>query len=214
VNIILLGPPGAGKGTQSARVAEKYNLAHVSTGDIFRETAKSGSELGIKLKNFMSQGVLVPDNVVIEVIKERLSKADVQKGFVLDGFPRTLGQAKELDKVLLELNKKIDKAINIKVVNEEIIERLSNRRICPKCGDNYNLVSNPPKVEGKCDKCSAELIQRYDDNPNVIRERLKVYDEQTKPLIEYYSGQGKLSGVNGSQTPQEVFNEICAVIGK
>jgi adenylate kinase len=213
MNLVLLGPPGAGKGTQAVQISQKYSLAHISTGDIFRETAKSGSELGKKLQSYMTAGKLVPDELVIEIVNDRLSKPDCQSGFLLDGFPRTIGQAKALDEVLQKNGKKIDKVISIKLDDEEIVGRLSSRRVC-SCGASYNLKTQPPKKEGVCDRCSSKLFQRADDNAETIRQRLKVYHEQTSPLIEYYSNDKKLFAVKGDQSIDMVFKDISGALEK
>ena len=213
MNLVLLGPPGAGKGTQASQISQKYSLAHISTGDIFRETAKSGSELGKKLQSYMTAGKLVPDELVIEIVNERLSKPDCQKGFLLDGFPRTIGQAKALDEVLKKSGKLIDKVISIQLDDEEIVKRLSSRRVC-SCGASYNLMTQPPKKEGICDKCSGTLVQRADDNAETIRQRLKVYHDQTSPLIEYYSSAKKLFSVKGDQPIDKVFKDISGALDK
>jgi adenylate kinase len=212
MNLILLGPPGAGKGTQAKRIAEKYKLPHISTGDIFRETAGSGSDLGKKLQSYMSAGKLVPDDLVVEIVKARLDKDDCANGFLLDGFPRTVVQAQALDGVLKKSGKKIDRVLLIDLTGEEVVKRLSGRRVCAKCGANYNIYFKPPKKEGVCDKCSQDLTQRADDNPETIGKRLKVYDGQTMPLIDYYKKSGVLRSVDGKQSMEEVFKNICAVI--
>ncbi|MBN1622282.1 MAG: adenylate kinase [Endomicrobiales bacterium] len=212
MNLIILGPPGAGKGTQAKKIAKKYNIQHVSTGDIFRETSKSGSDLGKKLQSYMSSGALVPDDLVVEIVKERIVRPDCQKGFLLDGFPRTLVQAENLDKVLLKENRKIDKALSLDLSEEEVVSRLSSRRVCKSCGANYNLITQPPKNGEICDNCSGELVQRADDNPETIKQRLKVYRDQTEPLIEYYSKTKILVKIDGAKSINEVFKNICAVI--
>ncbi|MGA2090721.1 MAG: adenylate kinase [Endomicrobiales bacterium] len=212
MNLILIGPPGAGKGTQAKNIIQKYNIAHISTGDMFRETAASGSEVGKKLQSFMSAGKLVPDDVVIEVVKVRLQKSDCKNGFLLDGFPRTDPQAQALDLMLAANNQKIDAVLCLKIDDNEIVRRLSGRRVCPACGASFNLVSQPPKVEGTCDLCGSKLIQRSDDNEQTIRQRLTVYHQQTSPLIEYYSKRGILHTVDGSRTVNEVFKDLCAFI--
>ena len=212
MNLIFLGPPGAGKGTQAARISLQYNVPHISTGAIFRETAASGSELGKKLLGFMTTGALVPDDIVIAVVKERLLRADCKKGFLLDGFPRTLPQAKELDKVLAKDGQKIEIAVYIYLEDEEIVRRISSRRMCSKCGEGYNEITQPPKKAGLCDKCASKIDQRSDDKPDTIRQRLKVYNDQTKPLIDYYKNTGILKTVDGSESIEEVFKKVCAVI--
>ena len=212
MNIILLGPPGAGKGTQAKMIAETFSLPHISTGDMFRETAASGSELGKKLQGFMSKGALVPDDVVIEIVKNRLSKPDSAKGFLLDGFPRTTAQAEALDKSLLESSREIDYVFSISLADEIIVKRLSSRRVCLNCGASYNTITQPSKAEGACDKCSGKVIQRSDDNPETIKNRLKVYKDQTSPLIAYYKKAGVLNEVDGSGTVEEVFKRIRGLV--
>ncbi|HBU69779.1 MAG TPA: adenylate kinase [Elusimicrobia bacterium] len=212
MNIILLGPPGAGKGTQAKKIAAKYSLPHISTGDMFRETAASGSELGKQLQSYMSAGKLVPDELVIAAVKERLLKKDCAAGFLLDGFPRTLPQAAALDKALAEAGKKIEKVISLTVDEEEIVKRLSSRRVCLSCGATYNLAGQMPAKEGVCDTCSGKVIQRADDNENTIRKRMSVYREQTSPLIKYYTDNRVLREVNGMLSVEEVFKKICEAI--
>lgn len=212
MNIILLGPPGAGKGTQAKMVAEKFSLQHISTGDMFRETAASGSELGKKLQSFMSKGALVPDDVVIEIVKERLSKPDCEKGFLLDGFPRTLAQAKSLDDLLKSMGKKIDHVVSISVEDEAIIKRLSSRRVCLACGASYNTITQKPKVEGVCDKCKGKVVLRADDNAETVKNRLSVYKNQTSPLIDYYKNKKVLREVNGEGSVEEVFKKISDLV--
>ena len=212
MNIILLGPPGAGKGTQAKKIAETFSLPHISTGDMFRETAASGTELGKKLQSFMSEGALVPDDVVIEIVKSRLLKPDCAKGFLLDGFPRTTAQSEALDKVLLESSRKIDYVFSISLKDEIIIKRLSSRRVCLSCGASYNTITQPSKTEGACDKCGGKVIQRTDDNPDTIKNRLKVYKDQTSPLIAYYKKAGVLNEVDGSGTVEEVFKRIRGLV--
>ncbi|MCX5778583.1 MAG: adenylate kinase [Elusimicrobia bacterium] len=212
MNLILIGPPGAGKGTQAKNIVEKYGIAHISTGDMFRETAASGSEVGKKLQSFMSAGKLVPDDVVIEVVKNRLAKADCVKGFLLDGFPRTDPQAQALDLMLAAGKQKIDAVLCLKIDDSEIVRRLSSRRVCPSCGGSFNLVSQPPKVDGICDFCAAKIVQRADDNEQTIRQRLQVYHQQTSPLIAYYTKRGILNSVDGSRAVNEVFKDLCAFI--
>jgi adenylate kinase len=213
MNIVLLGLPGAGKGTQAKMIAQKYELAHISTGDIFRETANSGSELGKKLQSYMSAGKLVPDVVVVEVVNNRLSKPDCAKGFMLDGFPRTQAQAAALDNVLAKASKKIDKVVYIYLTEDEVTKRLTSRRNCSKCQANYNLISYPPQKEGICDNCGGALVQRADDNEETIRNRIKVYNEQTKLLVYYYAKQNIMYKIDGSQAVETVFMNICFVLG-
>lgn len=212
MNLILLGPPGAGKGTQAKMVAAKFKLPHISTGDMFRETAQSGSELGKKLQSYMSAGKLVPDDVVIEVVKTRLSQPDTKNGFLLDGFPRTVPQAQALDRILADKQEKIDDVVSLSVNEDEIVKRLSSRRVCAGCGASYNTLTQPPKIENVCDLCGGQVVQRADDTAATVRNRLHVYNEQTSPLIAYYAKQGVLREVNGSRPVEEVFKNICEVI--
>lgn len=214
MNLILLGAPGAGKGTQAKLIVEKYGIPQISTGDMLREAVAKGTELGKKAKEYMDRGELVPDEVVIGIVKERLKQPDCEKGFILDGFPRTLKQAEELDKMLEELGKKIDAVINVHVPEEEVVKRIVNRRTCKNCGAVYHLIYNPPKEEGKCDKCGGELYQRDDDKEETVRARYKVYKEQTEPLIEYYSKKGLLYTVDGTKSIEEVFEEIQKILDK
>jgi len=199
MNIILLGSPGVGKGTYATLLAKKYKIPHISTGDIFREAVKEKSELGIKVKEFLDRGELVPDDITILVIKERLKKNDANVGFLLDGFPRTITQAEALENF-----KKIDKVLNFVAPEKTIMDRLSGRRICKKCGAIYHLINIKPKVEGICDKCSGELYQRSDEKPNVIKKRLKEYNKKTKPLIDYYKKKGLLANINANFSIGEV----------
>lgn len=212
MNIIMLGPPGAGKGTQAQMLAEKYGIPQISTGDMLRAAVAEGTELGKKAKEYMDKGQLVPDEVVIGIVKERLSKPDCEKGFILDGFPRTVAQAEALDKMLAEMGKKIDYVINIVVPDEEILKRLTGRRTCRKCGAMYHVIYNPPKVEGVCDKCGGELYQRDDDKEETIKNRLSVYHSQTAPLIEYYRKKGVLVDIDGTKDIKSIFEDICAVL--
>jgi len=214
MNLILLGPPGAGKGTQAKFVSEKYKIPHISTGDMFRETAQSGSELGRKLQEFMTSGKLVTDEIVIGVVETRLAKQDTAKGFLLDGFPRTVSQAQSLDRILSDKNHKIDAVLSITLADEEVIKRLSSRRVCVACGASYNTITQPPRADNICDKCKGKVIQRQDDNAQTIRQRLKVYNEQTSPLIEYYTKEGILKVVDGSGSVEAVFKGLCEFIEK
>ncbi len=200
MKLILLGAPGAGKGTQAEFISEKYNIPMVSTGNMIREALKNETELGLKAKSFMDAGQLVPDEVVIGIIKERLDNEDCKNGFILDGFPRTIPQAEALDKMGIEL----DKVVNYEVPDEAIIARMSGRRVCGACGSSYHTEFNRPQKDGVCDKCGAELVQRKDDHPDTVKERLRVYHEQTEPLKDYYSKSGKLRMVDGQ-------NEIAAI---
>lgn len=203
-----MGLPGAGKGTQAEKIVEKYDIPHISTGDMFRLAIKEGTELGQKAKSYMDEGALVPDEVTIGIVKERLSKDDCQKGFLLDGFPRTLAQAEALDELLSSMNRSIDYVLHVDVEKDELIERLTGRRICPECGTAYHVIFNPPKVEGVCDKDGAKLIQREDDQPSTVRNRLEVNLEQTQPMLDFYSNKGDLVTINGSQEIDEVFSDI------
>ena len=208
MRIILLGPPGSGKGTQAKLLSKKYSIPHIAMGDILREEVAKKTPLGKKVNVYMSKGELVPDEIVIEVLKKRLQEADCVDGFILDGFPRTLNQAKALDNMLNELNLKIDAVIYIEVPDEEIMKRLSLRRTCKVCGRIYNLHYNPPKQDGKCDVCGGELIIRDDDKPEVIKNRLKVYNDQTKPLVDYYKSHKLLIRINGVDSIDKVFQQI------
>lgn len=214
MNLILMGLPGAGKGTQAEKINDAYNIPHISTGDMFRLAIKEGTELGKKAKEFMDQGALVPDEVTIGIVKERLSKNDCKKGFLLDGFPRTIAQAEALDELLAELGQTIDHVIHVDVPEEKLVERLTGRRVCPTCGATYHVLYNPPKEEGKCDQDGSELIQRDDDQPETVKNRLAVNIEQTKPLLEFYEKKNNLVNVNGDQDIDQVFKDIQTAIGK
>ncbi|MCS7144632.1 MAG: adenylate kinase [Archaeoglobaceae archaeon] len=214
MNLILLGAPGAGKGTQAKIIAEKYKIPQVSTGDMLREAVAKGTELGRKAKEFMSQGKLVPDEVVIGIVKERLNQKDCEKGFILDGFPRTIAQAEALDRIMREMGRKIDAVININVPEEEIVKRIVNRRICRKCGSIYHLIYDPPKKEGICDKCGGELYQRDDDRESIVRERFKVYQKNTEPLIDYYKNKRILYDVDGTKDIEKVNAEVLGILKK
>lgn len=212
MNLIFMGPPGAGKGTQSEKIVETYGIPHISTGDMFREAIKNQTQLGLEAKKFMDGGHLVPDEVTIGIVKDRLSLPDCKNGFLLDGFPRTLVQAKALDQLLLDLNMPLDVALNLDVDLKVLLARLTGRRLCTKCGATFHLEFNPPKVEGICDKCGSELYQRKDDNEESAAVRLEAYTSQTKPLIEYYAAQGVLKDVNGLQDIDQVFADIQKVL--
>ncbi len=214
MNLILLGPPGSGKGTQAKLIVEKYGIPQISTGDMLREAVAKGTELGKEAKKYMDAGQLVPDEVVIGIVKERLQEPDCEKGFILDGFPRTIPQAEALDKMLEELGKKIDAVINIQVPEEEVVKRIVNRRTCRNCGAVYHLIYNPPKEDNKCDKCGGELYQRDDDREETVRQRYKVYKEQTEPLVDYYAKKGVLYNIDGTKSIEEVFNEIDKILQK
>ena len=213
MNLILMGLPGAGKGTQAERIIAKYNIPHISTGDMFRAAIKEGTELGLKAKSFMDQGALVPDEVTIGIVRERLSKEDCDNGFLLDGFPRTVAQASALEEIVKDLGKKIDYVINIDVDSDLLLKRLTGRRICKDCGSTYHLVLNPPAAEGVCDKCGGELYQRSDDNEETVANRLEVNIKQTQPLLNFYEELGYLRNINGVQEIGKVFEDIEALIG-
>ncbi|MCM3741026.1 adenylate kinase [Oceanobacillus luteolus] len=208
MNLILMGLPGAGKGTQADKIKEKYNIPHISTGDMFRSAIKEGTDLGKKAKEFMDQGALVPDEVTIGIVRERLMKDDCKNGFLLDGFPRTIAQAEALEELLTELNQSIDFVLHVDVPAEKLVERLSGRRICPTCGTAYHIVFNPPKEEGICDKDGSTLTQRDDDKPETVKNRLAVNLEQMQPLLDFYQEKGYLARVNGDQDIDVVFQEI------
>lgn len=212
MNIVLMGLPGAGKGTQADKIIEKYAIPHISTGDMFRAAIKNGTELGLKAKSFMDEGKLVPDEVTIGIVRERLSQADCEKGFLLDGFPRTVPQAEALDSILVELGKNIEHTINIEVEKEELVARLSGRRICKTCGASYHLIFNPPAEEGKCDKEGGELYTRADDNPETVSNRLEVNMNQAQPLLDFYQAKGVLSNINGQQHIDQVFADLDALL--
>lgn len=214
MKIIMLGAPGAGKGTQAKMIADKYSIPHVSTGDIFRANIKEQTELGMEAKKYMDQGLLVPDELTVKILLDRVAKDDCRNGYVLDGFPRTIPQAEVLDKAVSELNESIDFAINVDVKDENIIRRMSGRRACLKCGATYHIEHIPPKKEGICDKCGSELVLRDDDKPETVEKRLKVYHEQTQPLIDYYNKKGILREVDGSQDMKDVFKAIVSILGE
>src|SRR5690606_15748637 len=207
-----MGLPGAGKGTQAEKISEKYKIPHISTGDMFRSAIKEGTELGIKAKSFMDQGALVPDEVTIGIVKERLSKDDCEKGFLLDGFPRTIAQAEALQTLLSELDQEIDHVLHVKVPEEKLVERLSGLRICPTCGRAYHVMYNPPEKEGICDRDGSALIQRDDDKPETVKNRLAINIEQSKPLLDFYDDKGYLVTLDGDQDIDKVFEDIQSVI--
>ena len=211
---ILLGPPGAGKGTQAVKIVEKYGIPHISTGDIFRENIKKGTELGKRAQEYMNRGELVPDELVIEIATTRLLEDDCKVGFLLDGFPRTVHQAEELDKFLAAHGSKIDKVLDIAVEKDELITRITGRRVCPKCGASFHVVNIPPKQEGICDYCGAELIQRADDNVETVTNRIEVYEAQTMPLIDYYEKAGNIAHIDGATGLDNVFSDIVKAIGE
>lgn len=214
MKIIMLGAPGAGKGTQAKMIADKYQIPHISTGDIFRANIKNGTELGKKAKTYMDQGLLVPDELVVDLVVDRVQQEDCEKGYVLDGFPRTIPQAESLDAALEKLEESIDYAINVEVPDENIVRRMSGRRACVQCGATYHIVHIPTKVEGICDRCGSELILRDDDKPETVEKRLKVYHEQTQPLIDYYATKGNLVEVDGTKDMNEVFSDIVDILSK
>lgn len=214
MRIIMLGAPGAGKGTQAKKIAAKYGIPHISTGDIFRANIKEGTELGKKAKTYMDQGLLVPDELVVDLVVDRLQQEDAQKGYVLDGFPRTIPQAESLDEALKKVGSQIDYAIDVDVPDENIINRMSGRRACVQCGATYHLVYAPTKAEGVCDVCGDRLVLRDDDKPETVKKRLNVYHEQTQPLIDYYTSVQVLKRVDGTQDMEDVFAAIVAILGE
>ena len=213
MKLIMLGAPGAGKGTQAKKISAKYGIPHISTGDIFRANIKGGTELGMKAKAFMDQGQLVPDEITIGMLLDRIKEDDCQKGYVLDGFPRTIPQAESLTKALTELGDKIDWAVNVDVPDENIISRMSGRRACLGCGQTYHIVYNAPKTENVCDTCGQELVLRDDDKPETVKKRLDVYHDQTQPLIDYYKNEGVLAEVDGTLDMEDVFQAIVKILG-
>lgn len=208
MNLILMGLPGAGKGTQAEKIVDKYSIPHISTGDMFRAAIKEGTELGREAKAYMDQGKLVPDEVTIGIVRDRLGKDDTNNGFLLDGFPRTLAQAEALDALLDDLNANVDYVLHVEVPQENLVERLSGRWVCPTCGTTYHTVYNPPKEEGICDKDGTALIQRDDDKPETVKKRLEVNIEQQKPILDFYNDKGYLVTVNGDQAIDQVFHDI------
>jgi len=212
--LVFLGAPGAGKGTQAAIISKRLSLAHLASGDLFREAVEKGTKLGEKVKGYMEKGVLVPDEVTIQLISERLIEPDCQGGCIFDGFPRTLAQAQALDRILAGMGKALDKVVYIEVPEEELLKRLGGRWVCRKCQAPYHEITSPPKVAGVCDRCGGELYQRPDDNVETVRERLKVYFGQTVPLLDYYQAQGKLVRVDGKLGIEEVTEAIIGVLKK
>ena len=212
MKIVMLGAPGAGKGTQAQMICEKYGIPHVSTGDIFRENIRNNTELGQQVKSYLNEGKLVPDELTVRILLDRVAKEDCVSGYVLDGFPRTIPQAEVLTQKLEEMNDKIDFAIDVEVPDENIIRRMSGRRSCPKCGATYHITYIPPKQDGICDECGSALGQRDDDKEETVKERLNVYHKQTQPLIEYYGNAGVLKTVDGTKDMKEVFEDITALL--
>ena len=212
MKIVMLGAPGAGKGTQADMIAQKYDIPHISTGDIFRANLKNGTELGLKAKTYMDAGQLVPDELTCDLVVDRIAQDDCAKGYILDGFPRTIPQAEFFTAALAARNERVDYAIDVEVPDENIVNRMSGRRACPVCGAAYHMVYIPPKQEGVCDNCGAALIQRNDDKPETVLNRLKVYHDQTQPLIDYYTEMGVLKGVDGTKDMKEVFADIVKIL--
>ena len=213
MKIIMLGAPGAGKGTQAKMIADKYGVPHISTGDIFRANIKNGTELGMEAIKYMDQGLLVPDELTVRILLDRVAQDDCKNGYVLDGFPRTIPQAEVLDSELTKLGDHIDYAINVDVPDENIVKRMSGRRACLTCGATYHIEHVPPKKEGICDVCGSELVLRDDDKPETVKNRLNVYHEQTQPLIDFYTEKGVLKTVDGTVPMEEVFAAITAILG-
>lgn len=214
MRLILFGAPGSGKGTQAKLAGQELGVPHISTGDILRQSVKDGTPLGAKAKAFMDSGALVPDGLMLELIRERLGQKDAVKGFLLDGFPRTVAQAEGLEALLRGLGMKVDAVVSLEVDNEELVRRLTSRRLCPKCGSIYNLMSQPPRAEGLCDACGSALEQRADDRRSTVENRLAVYREQTAPVMEYYRSQGILLPVDGSKSPEEVYRSFKSALPK
>ena len=213
MKIVMLGAPGAGKGTQAKMISEKYGIPHISTGDIFRANIKEGTELGKKAKAYMDEGKLVPDELTCDLVVDRIAQDDAKNGYVLDGFPRTIPQAEALTNALNARGEKLDFAIDVEVPDSHIVDRMSGRRACVKCGGTYHVKYNPTKVEGVCDACGGELTLRDDDKPEVVADRLKVYHEQTQPLIDYYNKEGILKEVDGTVDLKDVFDAIVGILG-
>lgn len=213
MRIILLGPPGAGKGTQAAGIVEKYNIPHISTGDIFRKNIKEGTDLGKKAKEYIDQGLLVPDELTVGLVTDRVAQDDCKNGFMLDGFPRNVAQAQQLGEYLNSVNLALDKVINIEVDKNILVGRAVGRRICKSCGATYHVEFNPPKVDGTCDVCGGELYQRADDNEETVSKRIQVYLDETKPLADYYSKEGIIANINGEQSIDKVFADIVDALG-
>ena len=212
MKIVMLGAPGAGKGTQARLISEKYAIPQISTGDIFRANIRENTELGQRAKSYMDQGLLVPDQVTCDLVVDRIIRDDCKNGYILDGFPRTIPQAQALTRALEEQGTRIDYAIDVEVPDESIVRRMSGRRACPKCGATFHIQFKVPSVDGVCDECGSELILREDDHPETVQKRLDVYHSQTQPLIKYYREQGVLHTVDGTRQMQEVFQEICSIL--
>ena len=212
MRLVLLGPPGVGKGTQADLLSQRFGIPKVATGDLLREVANSGTELGRRIRGYLKAGELVPDEIMMELVQERLSQQDCERGFILDGFPRNVFQAQRLDEILASSHTKLDLVVELNADVEEIIQRLTNRRVCRRCGANYNLISNPPPSDNICKLCGGEIYQREDDEEEVIRRRLEVYQEQTKPVREFYSQTGRLRTVSGTGAPEEVFENLLRVL--
>jgi adenylate kinase len=213
VKIVLLGPPGAGKGTQAKSISNRYSIPHISTGDIFRSNISENTPLGVEAKKYMDNGQLVPDEVTINMVKDRLQQDDCKNGYLLDGFPRTVHQAEALQEFLQERQETIDTALLIEVPMNFILERMTGRRVCPSCGASYHMKFNPTKIQGKCDVCGSDVIQRKDDSEETVNERLDVYQRQTQPLIDFYKERNQLSVVDGTKAINEVFESICHLLG-
>ncbi|MCX7654034.1 MAG: adenylate kinase [Fervidobacterium sp.] len=213
MNLIFLGPPGAGKGTYAKRIVEKYSIPHISTGDIFREAIAKGTELGKKVQDIVNSGNLVPDELTNALVEERLKQPDCENGFILDGYPRTINQAQALDIMLKNMKKELDGAVYFEVDEETVVQRISTRRVCAKCGKVYNVITLPPRIEGRCDDCNGELIQRDDDKEEIVRGRYRVYIEKTSPLIEYYRNQNKLFTLDGRKSVEEVMKMLFNILG-
>nr|WP_275299611.1 adenylate kinase [Clostridium sp. YIM B02506] len=213
VKVVLFGPPGAGKGTQAKSICNRYSIPHISTGDIFRKNISENTPLGIEAKKYIDNGQLVPDEVTINMVKDRLQAEDCRMGYLLDGFPRTVHQANALEEFLDDRKESLDTALLIQVPSEFILERMTGRRVCPSCGASYHVKFNPTKIESKCDVCGSDIIQRKDDSEETVKERLAVYERQTQPLIEYYKEKDLLSVVDGTKAINEVFESICKILG-
>ena len=214
MTVVLLGPPGAGKGTQAARIVEKYGVPHISTGDIFRANIKAGTELGKRAQEYMNRGELVPDELVVEIATDRLAADDCKEGFLLDGFPRTVFQAEKLDEFMASKGRKIEHVLNIEVGRDDLMARLTGRRVCKSCGASFHVVNIPPKQEGICDNCGAELVQRADDNEETASNRIEVYNRETKPLIDYYEKAGNIVNIDGGKAAEDVFAAIADRLGE